>query len=114
VGDCRGTAPIPATYLLVHGMHCVDCRGFLCRCSNRCGNGVEMSITMGKLLRVLNSVAVFEGIESPNGNIGCSSGGEIELDFSHQLTRSAHDYLKGRGFVQGGNPGNPTSYVYRP
>jgi len=69
---------------------------------------------MEKMMRVINSVAIFEGVERVNGMVCCSSGGEIELDFSHQLTRSAHDYLEGRGFVQGGNPGNPTSYVYRP
>jgi hypothetical protein len=95
-------------------MRRVNDRSLLCWCSDRRRDGVEMSITIDKLVRVLNAVAVFDGVVTARGNVGCTSGGEIELDFVGQLPRAAHDYLLGRGFVQGGNPGNPTSYVYRP
>jgi len=73
-----------------------------------------VSISIDKLVRVLNSIAVFEGVATVHGMVTATAGGEIAIDFTSQLTRSAHAYLINKGFVQGGAPANATSYVYRP
>lgn len=71
-------------------------------------------MTMSKMLRVLLSLQNSWDYDSPHGHITCSSGGELMFDFTAQLMPSQHRYLIAKGFVQGGSPGNPDAYVYRP
>lgn len=70
-------------------------------------------MTGDKMLEILRAFELQE-IPLRGTHISCTGGGEIELSFNSQLPYDATRYLKRKGFVQGGNPADAYSFVYRP
>lgn len=69
-------------------------------------------MTLAKLQRVLMALSQQTG-NVPHGWIGASTGGELEIQFTGQLTGLQHAYMRRVGFVS--LPDEPWSrYVYRP
>ena len=55
-----------------------------------------------------------QGVPLMGTHVNTTGGGEIEISFQSQIPEDLHKYLKRNGFVQGGNPMDAYSYVYRP
>jgi hypothetical protein len=66
-------------------------------------------MTLDKLQRILTALAQNTG-RIPHGFIGCTSGGEVRLDFAGQLTEEQHQYLLRKEFIQALDG----QYIYRP